>query len=137
MLPMSLLMVDVDFFKKYNDHLGHVNGDNCLVKVADILTQNIQRESDFVARYGGEEFIALLPNTTKEDCMNIAKQIIGSFEAAAIPHPSSDVSKYITVSIGVHTCQPAGSLDDSHFVELTDSALYKAKERGRNRAEAL
>jgi diguanylate cyclase (GGDEF)-like protein len=130
-------MLDVDYFKKYNDHFGHVEGDKCLVKVAEILTENIQRESDFVARYGGEEFIALMPNTTKEVCMNIALQIIDSFKTAEISHPESDIRKYLTVSIGVHTRLPTESIEDSKIVELADAALYKAKENGRNRVEAL
>ena len=130
---LALLMIDVDHFKEYNDHLGHLRGDECLVRVARILSDCMQRSSDLVARYGGEEFVALLPETDTEGALAVADFCRGSIEEAGIEHVTSNTAKVVTVSIGVAAMLPLYDKSSTLLVEQADISLYQAKQNGRNR----
>ncbi len=119
--PLSLLMLDVDHFKAYNDHYGHIAGDACLERVADALSQTIGRAEDLVARYGGEEFAALLAGSGPEEALALAEKVRAAVQALAIPHARSSASDWVSVSIGVASVQPgggAGSTPPGRAVEL-------------------
>jgi diguanylate cyclase (GGDEF)-like protein len=130
--PISLLMIDVDHFKRYNDYYGHVGGDDCLRAVADILRQVVRRSTDLAARYGGEEFVVLLPNTPLPSAISLAEEILAIFQQSSLPHAATSLGR-ISVSIGVTTCNTAEACSPSGLVESADSALYGAKHAGRNR----
>lgn len=130
---LSLLMIDVDKFKQYNDHYGHLRGDECLVSVAQILQDCLQRTSDLVARYGGEEFVALLPNSDLEGALTVAEDCLEALADAGIPHVKSDVAPFITASIGVAAMLPVHEKSSTLLIEQADIALYQAKQNGRNR----
>ena len=130
---LSLLMVDIDFFKKYNDTYGHDAGDICLKTVADTLSHCITRIDDFVARYGGEEFVVVLPNTDEDGAGLIGEKILRRVYECNIPHKSSDVAEFVTVSVGGTTCIVKHSHTESDFIKSADEALYKSKQNGRNR----
>ncbi|WP_199620509.1 diguanylate cyclase domain-containing protein [Paenibacillus alkalitolerans] len=130
--PLSVLMLDVDHFKLYNDTYGHLKGDECLRKIAETLEACLNQPEDFAARYGGEEFAALLPFTAREDAVKIARRIRKRIEALRIPHESSPTSNVVTVSIGVYTVVPRDDLEPLHVMNRADSALYAAKYEGRN-----
>lgn len=130
--PISLLMIDVDYFKLYNDHYGHVGGDNCLRAVADILRQVVQRSTDLPARYGGEEFVVLLPNTPLPSAIALGEEVLAIFQQQNLPHAAAPLGR-ISVSIGVTTCCTADACSPSGLVESADHALYEAKHAGRNR----
>jgi len=130
--PLALLMIDVDKFKQYNDYYGHLRGDECLVAVAQILSNCIQRTSDLVARYGGEEFVALLPNSNLEGALTVAEDCLNAFAKAALPHLKSDVADYVTASIGVAAMLPVQDKSSTILIEQADVALYQAKQAGRN-----
>ncbi|MDQ6989642.1 MAG: diguanylate cyclase, partial [Mariprofundaceae bacterium] len=134
--PLALLLCDIDFFKNYNDSLGHLAGDECLKKVARSLRKAAQRPTDFVGRYGGEEFVFVLPNTDLEGASKVAKSVHQHLLASKIQHGASEVSEHITMSIGIAACIP--SQDDSAMalLESSDKRLYAAKEHGRNRSVA-
>ncbi|MCL2765250.1 MAG: sensor domain-containing diguanylate cyclase [Treponema sp.] len=129
---LSLLMLDIDFFKKFNDTYGHDMGDNCLRKVAAIISRNITRDDDFAARYGGEEFVVVLPNTDENGALLIAEKLLNSISECNIPHENSDTAKYVTVSIGGTTGIVKHSHEESDYVKRADAALYKSKNNGRN-----
>lgn len=132
--PLSLIMIDVDEFKLYNDTYGHIKGDTCLCTVANTLRQIAQRTEDVVCRYGGEEFVYILPNTDFEGAMNLAEQVKHDFSKLAIPHTTSRVASHLTVSIGVQTANHLGEqMTPEKLLELCDKQLYLAKENGRNR----
>ena len=132
--PLSLILLDVDFFKLYNDTYGHVKGDSCLRAVAAVLKEIPQRPGDFVSRYGGEEFICILPNTNFDGAMLLAEKIRGDICKLAIPHIASSVSNYLTVSIGVQTVDKVtGQKTPEIMVMICDEQLYAAKMSGRNR----
>jgi len=131
--PVNILMLDVDYFKKYNDSLGHLEGDKALAAIAQCMKNHIKREADFVARFGGEEFVCLLPFLEKEDALNLAKNLGQKIENMEIPHPASEHSKYVTVSIGLASTIPDGSNSQTQLLDEADKALYRAKESGRNR----
>jgi len=130
---LSLLMLDIDFFKKYNDTYGHDKGDACLKDVAAALYRNITREEDFVARYGGEEFVVVLPNTDENGAGIIAEKLINKVRECSIPHVKSDVVPYVTVSVGGTTGIVEFSHKESDYVKCADAALYRSKQTGRNR----
>lgn len=131
-LVMSLLMLDVDFFKAYNDRYGHDKGDTCLKKIANMMKVCLHRPSDIAARYGGEEFIILLPETTKKGAVEIADRLHGALQKEAISHESSTLSEHLTVSIGIASLIPRIG-DDYKIIQLiADKELYKAKAKGRN-----
>jgi diguanylate cyclase (GGDEF)-like protein len=130
---LALLMIDVDKFKEYNDHHGHLRGDECLVKVAQILSSCMQRTSDLVARYGGEEFVVLLPESDLDGALRVAEACHAAIMDARMPHVTSNVSIYVTVSIGVAAMLPIYERSNTLLIEQADIALYQAKNSGRNR----
>jgi diguanylate cyclase (GGDEF)-like protein/PAS domain S-box-containing protein len=135
--PLSLIMLDVDYFKKYNDNYGHLAGDDCLRQVALTLKTSVARVTDLVARYGGEEFVALLTNTDQHGAITLAERIRQAIEDLAIPHIGSDISNVVTVSLGVTTIHTANVKTGEQIVALADKALYCAKEAGRNQISVL
>lgn len=132
--PLSLLLCDVDFFKRFNDRYGHPAGDECLKSVAKAIESCIRRPADLAARYGGEEFAVILPSTQKDGAVYIAEQICQVVNALQIPHEASYVRSYVSVSIGVSTIFPERHIDPKVLVEATDRGLYLAKDQGRDRA---
>ena len=131
--PLSLLMIDVDFFKKYNDLNGHQAGDACLVKVAQTIQSSLRRPADVVARYGGEEFAVILPGTNSTGATERAEAIRKKIEALKIAHPSSHESTSVTVSVGVASTLPGeGGAPPAKLVASADAALYEVKQAGRN-----
>lgn len=133
--PLSLIVLDIDYFKQYNDHYGHIQGDECLKQVAEILSQAATRFKDFFARYGGEEFVFILPETDARSARRVAERCLTSIAQAQIPHEYSSVSPYVTISMGVDTVIADRTIEPVEFIERVDRLLYKAKEAGRNRAE--
>ena len=131
-LPLSLVLIDADFFKEYNDVYGHLAGDDCLRMMARVVQAGIRRRGDLVARYGGEEFAVILPDTNEKDANRVAAKIQESVNALEIPHPRSLVSRYISISIGTATIVPTREASLLDFVHDADVALYQAKENGRN-----
>jgi methyl-accepting chemotaxis protein len=129
---LSVLMVDIDYFKKYNDTYGHDSGDTCLKAVANSLSQCITRVDDFVTRYGGEEFVVVLPNTDEDGAGLIAEKILKKVYGCNIPHKSSDVAEFVTVSVGGTTSTVKYPHTESDFIKRADEALYKSKQNGRN-----
>lgn len=136
-LPMSIFMIDIDYFKQYNDYYGHPTGDKVLIQVANALKSQISRSSDMLARYGGEEFILVLPNMTDEHGLQFAEKIIDAIAKLNIPHLKSKTSDRITISIGLSTYDPSKHSEASALVDAADTALYRAKHQGRNRAAFL
>lgn len=134
---MSIVMLDIDFFKFYNDIYGHQAGDSCIEIVARTLKSCIQRKSDLVARYGGEEFIAILPQTDEQSALIIANNMCREVEAMQLPHEGSQIAKVVTISVGVSTCTPESGWASDILIKQADKALYQAKEQGRNRAFSL
>jgi len=130
--PVSCLMLDIDYFKEFNDHYGHQKGDQCLKEVAQTIKQQMRRPADLTARYGGEEFIVLLPETPLEAAGNIAEEIRDNIESLDIPHQKS-MTGYVTISIGVACHVPEQQQEPKMLVKLADEALYKAKKAGRNK----
>jgi diguanylate cyclase (GGDEF)-like protein len=130
---LSVLMIDFDQFKKYNDGYGHQRGDECLKAVTQILSKSIGRSGDFVARYGGDEFIVVLPHTDAEGACVVAERIIRNARKANIPHEHSDITNHVTLSIGVTNGIVKPSLTIGDFVKVADEMLYSSKEAGRNR----
>ncbi|MBP7694558.1 MAG: diguanylate cyclase [Anaerolineales bacterium] len=133
---MALVMLDVDFFKRYNDHYGHLAGDTCLRQVAEVLRSALQRPGDLAARYGGEEFACLLPETEAAGAWLVAERIQAGLAALSLPHARSAVSKCVTVSQGVAILEPAAAQAAAELVQAADRLLYAAKAGGRNRIEA-
>jgi len=135
---ISLIMIDIDYFKKYNDKYGHIEGDNCLKKISKVLTTGVKRAGDFCARYGGEEFVILLPDTELENAENIAGKIRKNVEDLRIEHRDSEISDFVTISLGVASKIPEiNDSDYSILIESADKALYFAKNNGRNRVEKI
>jgi len=130
---LALLMIDVDKFKQYNDHYGHLRGDECLIAVARILDACTQRPSDLVARYGGEEFVVLLPESDIKGALTVAEDCLEALKNASLEHVNSDVEPYVTVSIGVAAMLPIHDKSSTMLIEQADVALYQAKQNGRNR----
>jgi diguanylate cyclase (GGDEF)-like protein len=130
--PLSLIMMDVDFFKRYNDAYGHAAGDDCLRMVAGVLAGTVNRPADLAARFGGEEFAVLLPNTAQDGARGIAEAICRGVHAAGMAHRASDIG-VVTISAGVATLVPSPGDEVRALVEAADAALYAAKEAGRNR----
>lgn len=130
---IALILLDVDFFKNYNDTYGHQLGDECLIKIAQALQQNANRPADMVARYGGEEFAVILSDTDESGAIVVAQNIHQAIAQLQIPHTSSQVNDYVTVSIGIASLIPMVSLTPEYLIQLADQALYQAKQSGRNR----
>lgn len=131
-MPITIMMIDLDFFKSYNDSLGHIKGDECLREIAKALTSLTSRSGDLAARYGGEEFLLLFPMTNESEALIQVKRLMNVIRKIDIQHPSSDISSQVTLSVGVATMIP--QLDDSisSFISRADHALYTAKSKGRN-----
>jgi len=130
---LSVLMIDIDHFKKYNDTYGHEAGDGCLRAVALALSGCVSRDEDFVARYGGEEFSVVLPNTDKNGAQVIAEKLLEKIRECNIPHKASDVADYVTISIGGTTSIVKHSQSPQDYIKAADKALYESKKNGRNR----
>jgi diguanylate cyclase (GGDEF)-like protein len=135
--PISLIMMDIDFFKKYNDSYGHAAGDDCLKQVAQALAKSIKRPQDFIARYGGEEFVALLPESDSKGALTVANIIQDNIESLGIQHCPSTVNGRVTISQGAATIVPTLETTSSLVLEAADKALYEAKEKGRNRVKSV
>ncbi len=131
--PLALLLIDIDYFKPFNDNYGHQGGDDCLKQVAATLSARLQRGGDMVARYGGEEFVVILPATDVKGAAVIAKGLCNAISDMKLPHAHSKVADHVTISIGVASVVPKGNEQPSHLISLADEALYAAKEQGRNR----
>ena len=130
--PLSLLAIDIDCFKLYNDKYGHIAGDECLIRVAKLLEDALNRGGDLFARIGGEEFVALLPDTPYDSLDVVAERFRAAVESEAIPHERSVVSKVVTISIGGASIIPTQSLKPVELYAIADKQLYAAKEKGRN-----
>ena len=129
---LSLLMLDIDNFKKYNDTYGHIEGDECLIKIAKELKKTLKRPSDLVARWGGEEFTCLLPETDRKGAVKVAEKLRKAIRGLAIPHETSEVARVVTVSIGIVTLFPNDKLSKEDLLKQADDALYRAKDLGRD-----
>lgn len=132
--PLSLILLDIDFFKAYNDFYGHLGGDECLKRVAEVLRGAAVRPRDLVARFGGEEFVLVLPETDADAARHIAERCRARLAEAAIPHRRSATSDCVTISLGVGTITPDVDSSAQLFLNSVDQALYRAKAQGRNRA---
>ncbi|EFL52152.1 response regulator receiver modulated diguanylate cyclase [Solidesulfovibrio fructosivorans JJ]] len=130
--PLSLILLDIDFFKKYNDNYGHQQGDDCLRRVGWSLKESVRRAADFVARYGGEEFAVILPGTDTQGALDASDTIRLRISSLAIPHEHSSVAPHVTVSLGVATSYPERNHGPGEIIDAADQALYRAKEEGRN-----
>ncbi len=133
--PLSMIMIDIDHFKGYNDGYGHQAGDYCLNRVATVLNGVSKRNTDLFARYGGEEFVLLLPNTSEIPTLELAECCLVKVSGLLIPHEYSDAANIVTISLGVATMVPAETMHASALIEAADQALYRAKSMGRNRVE--
>lgn len=130
--PLSVLMLDIDYFKRYNDAYGHLKGDDCLKRVAATLQKSLQRAGDLVARYGGEEFVVILPHADSESALKTGEMLRQSIASLAIPHEYSDASSYISLSVGIATSVPSEPHSAADLLQAADDALYTAKQAGRN-----
>jgi diguanylate cyclase (GGDEF)-like protein len=129
---MSLVMMDVDFFKRYNDLYGHPAGDRVLISVADALNSELLRPADMIARYGGEEFVAILPDSGPEGSLIVAERLRAAIFDLNIFHGGSEIADRVTMSIGVASYLPGTTCNETSLLEAADMALYNAKHGGRN-----
>lgn len=134
---LSVLMIDVDFFKRYNDTYGHSRGDDCLRTIAKSLDAGLLSPDDFVVRYGGEEFVVVLQNADEQAACAIADLIIQNIKACAIPHEKNDAASYVTVSVGATSAKAVQSLTIEDYIKTADKALYFSKKNGRNQSTFL
>lgn len=130
--PISMILMDIDYFKNYNDNYGHQQGDECLIQIGHILRRMLKKKHGFVARYGGEEFAMILPKISEEDVFERAEMVRRAVLMQHIPHKYSSISEYITVSLGVAQINPEDESHPDRLLSLADNALYRAKEQGRN-----
>jgi diguanylate cyclase (GGDEF)-like protein len=130
---LSVMMADIDHFKKYNDTYGHIKGDECLRIIAETLHNGTSRKDDFVARYGGEEFIIILPNTDENGARLIAERLIENVRNKNIPHEGSGSTQYVTISIGVTSGTVEQTLTGEDVINRADAMLYESKRCGRNK----
>lgn len=130
---ISLIMIDIDSFKAYNDSLGHQAGDECMRRITANISATLRRTSDLLARYGGEEFAVVLPMTDAAGAVSLAETIRKNIEAMMIAHPASATGQFVTISLGVATALPNEGMTPSLLVNVADQALYRAKLSGRNR----
>ena len=135
--PLSLLFIDIDHFKNFNDAYGHLAGDDCLKAVARVLQSSLGRTADFLARFGGEEFIILLPDTGENGCRYLGESIRDAVEKLDIAHRASPIADHLTVSVGAVTCLDVTRCDKDLLLDQADRLLYQAKNEGRNRVRAL
>ncbi|HWU84538.1 MAG TPA: sensor domain-containing diguanylate cyclase [Rhodocyclaceae bacterium] len=129
---LSVILLDIDYFKQYNDHYGHIQGDECLKRVAKALAGVATRSRDFFARYGGEEFVLVLPESDAEAAQRVAERCRNAIFKEQIAHDQSDVSQILTISLGIGTITPGHKDDLLGFIDSVDRQLYQAKQRGRN-----
>ncbi len=132
---LSLILFDIDFFKAYNDLYGHQQGDVCLSAVADAVKGDLKRSNDYISRYGGEEFVVVLPATNKEGAANIAERLCQVVRDLKIPHEASEISRFLTISLGVACMSPEDDISLEDAIKHADQALYQAKENGRNQVQ--
>lgn len=132
--PLALILIDIDYFKRYNDYYGHQGGDDCLVRVAQMIAQMARCSTDLVARYGGEEFAAILPYTNTQAALMLAESMRQAIASLAIPHAQSKVSSYVSLSLGVASLIPTPEITPEDLIARADKALYAAKNQGRNQA---
>jgi len=134
--PLSLIMADIDHFKKYNDTYGHLAGDDCLKTVSAALQRILERPGDLMARYGGEEFVALLPETDTSGAQLVAAKMLQAVTELGILHAGAHAGAHVTISVGVATVFPKRTTTTAELFEAADNALYQAKQNGRNRVSA-
>ncbi len=134
--PLSLIMGDVDYFKRYNDTYGHQAGDKCLQQVAQAIRGVLKRPADLVARYGGEEFAVILPETSERGALQVVKTISMEIQKLKIPHATSKVSEYVTLSLGIATMFPSQKVSPLTLISEADRVLYEAKKQ-RGEAQTL
>ncbi len=132
--PLTVVLCDVDYFKLYNDTYGHLSGDRCLQAITGILDTTVRRPADMAARYGGEEFALILPHTNTEGALHLLNRIRNTLKARAIPHQTSPVSPFVSLSFGLAEMVPSDQYDISDLLQAADMALYQAKAEGRDRA---
>ncbi len=133
--PLSLIVIDIDYFKPFNDNYGHTAGDECLKKIAKTLASSMARSVDLIARYGGEEFVCILPKTEASGMVQVGNQLRDNINALQFPHEYSKVAQHITISLGGASIIPSQESSQFLLVGQADSMLYKAKDGGRNRLE--
>ncbi len=131
--PLSLLLIDIDYFKKYNDLYGHQEGDQCLINVSQVIQSATHRQSDIAARYGGEEFAVILPGTDTAGALTVANGLLEKIRTKKIPHRDSTIEDFLTLSIGIATAIPMPQDEFESLLKSADDALYESKEHGRNR----
>lgn len=136
-VPLAVILIDLDHFKLYNDHYGHLPGDECLRQVAQLLQGSIRRADEVAARYGGEEFVLLLPDCTLANAVLLAQRCMAQMRAAALPHPRSPTADVVTLSMGIASMVPQADASAESLIHAADAALYRAKHRGRNRYEVF
>ena len=135
--PLSLLFLDIDYFKQFNDTYGHGRGDDALKRIAKEIHRRLKRAGDFVARYGGEEFLVVLPYTGEDMAESTARMLSQAIDGLGIAHEASPAAPHLTVSIGVVTARPGEQLSMSHALQVLDKAMYEAKSDGRRNIRAL
>lgn len=131
--PMSLMMIDVDYFKRFNDQYGHLVGDECLRTVAQTLKSELRRPTDLLCRYGGEEFACIMLYTDQQGAKDRAQAMINAIQYQKIEHKGSDISPFVSISVGIATTVPKPDFNPDDFIDSADQALYEAKSKGRNR----
>lgn len=130
--PISLIIVDVDFFKEYNDNKGHIQGDKILRKVSSTIKRLLRRSTDLIARYGGDEFLILLSHTNLDQAINVAEHVRQTVEGLKIPYKIAGIQETLTITLGVTTIVPNKNYSVNQLIAAADAALYKAKKAGRN-----
>ena len=131
-VPLSILMIDIDHFKVFNDRYGHLEGDSCLISVAHALRKALQRPADIIARYGGEEFVVVLPDTDQKGAQEVAQRLLENVDDLGLPHPKSPVASHVTISLGGVTVMGQRLMTIKEALDLADQALYRAKAAGRH-----
>lgn len=134
---LAVIMIDVDYFKPYNDHYGHLQGDACLITIAEALKKSLKRPTDMVARYGGEEFVVILKNIDREGANNVVERLIETVRALQIPHAYSDVTQYVTISAGMAFKEADSVVSKEELLKRADEALYLAKSSGRDKVACV
>lgn len=132
--PIAVLIIDIDYFKHYNDRYGHQKGDECLFKVAKIIQSEVHRSGDIVARYGGEEFAVAIPNADESGAKVVAERLLKKLQLEAIPHETSETEQYVSISIGYASMVPTRDNASESLIKAADDALYESKRTGRNKA---
>jgi diguanylate cyclase (GGDEF)-like protein len=135
--PLSIRLIDIDYFKNYNDHYGHQEGDDCLIKIAGILKRIVYRTGDIVARYGGEEFIVVLPSVDKAGADMVAERLLDEVRKENIPHQASETEQIVTISIGYASMLSTPKDSIETLIKAADEGLYKSKRSGKNRASSI